>query len=131
MTDVPDDLKYTNTHEWIKVNGLNAQIGITDHAQQELHEVVYVELPEVGRKVDKGEVIAAVESVKARSEIYAPVTGTVARINDRLIDNKEPGRPELLNDDPYGEGWLVEIALSDPAELVGLMSSDDYRRLPK
>lgn len=129
MTDVPEDLKYTKTHEWIRVTGSLAVIGITDFAQEELHEIVYVELPEVGKQVAKGSEFAAVESVKARSEIFAPLSGKVVKVNEVLVEGKDSARPELLNEEPYGKGWLVEIELADPAEAKEMLSPVDYRKL--
>ena len=124
MSNILPDIRYTDDHEYVKVDGKVAQIGITDHAQHELTEIVFVELPSVGKEVSKGEVIANVESVKTVSEVFAPVSGTVKEANDKLVDS-----PELLNNDPYGDGWIVKIEMSDPAEAAGLMSSDDYRKL--
>lgn len=129
MTNIPEDLKYTKTHEWVKLSANNALIGITDFAQEELHEVVFVEVPEIGKEISKGTEMAAVESVKARSEIFAPLSGTVVKVNTSLIEGLEPARPELINEDPYGNGWIVEINLSNPAELDDLLSPSDYRKL--
>lgn len=129
MTEVPDGLRYTKTHEWVRVSGTMVVIGITDFAQEELHEVVYVELPEVGKQVQRGTEFAAVESVKARSEIFSPVSGKVAKINDLLIEGTSPAKPELLNEDPYGQGWLAEMELNDTGEMKELMSPDDYRKM--
>ncbi|HDP96790.1 MAG TPA: glycine cleavage system protein GcvH [Euryarchaeota archaeon] len=128
LSEVPDDLKYVDTHEWIRIKDNIAVIGITDFAQEELHEVVYVELPEAGRSVEKGEEFAAVESVKARSEIYAPISGKIAKVNVELVGNDEPAKPELINEDPYGSGWLVEIEITDPSELEELISAEQYRK---
>ncbi len=122
MSEIPADLKYTKTHEWVRDNGDGTvTVGITDHAQELLGDVVYVELPEVGAKVTIEEACAVVESVKAASDIYAPVSGEVAEVNDLLED--EPG---TINSDPYGEGWLFSIELSDPGELDGLLDADGY-----
>jgi len=129
LTEVPENLKYMKTHEWIKVTGSNVLIGITDFAQEELHEIVYVEIPEIGKNVNKGSEFAAVESVKARSEIFAPVSGTVEKANSALKEGTEPARPELINEDPYGKGWLAEIRLSNPEELNDLLSPEEYRKL--
>lgn len=129
MTEIPGNLKYTKTHEWVKVSGANAVIGITDFAQEELHEIVFVEIPEIGKKVNRGTELAAVESVKARSEIFAPISGTVVKVNSSLVEGAEAAKPELINDDPYGKGWIVELKLTNSAELNDLLSPSDYRKL--
>lgn len=117
----PDDLQYAKTHEWIRIEGGEATIGITDYAQDALGDVVYVELPEVGNEYEAGSNFGAIESVKAASDIYLPVAGTITAVNDAVVNT-----PELLNSDPYGEGWLVKIAV---AEGVGaLMSADAYAK---
>src|SRR5271169_1555131 len=110
--NVPKNLKYAKTHEWVRVEGDIAVVGITDHAQHELTDVVYVEVPAVGARVEAGKQCAVVESVKAASDIYAPVSGDVAAVNEELAN-----APELLNQDPYGKGWMFTITLSDPGEL--------------
>jgi glycine cleavage system H protein len=113
--------RYTKTHEWISVDGKTATIGITDFAQAQLGDVVFLDLPSPGRKLAKGESFGVIESVKAASDLYAPVAGTIASINDRLSAN-----PELVNSDPYGEGWLLKVELS--GELPGdLMSEEQYK----
>jgi glycine cleavage system H protein len=119
--NVPKDLKYTKSHEWVRVEGSSAVVGITEHAQNELTDVVYVELPAVGTRVEAGKQCAVVESVKAASDIYAPVSGDVGAVNEELSS-----APELLNHDPYGKGWMFTIAMSDPGELDELLSADDY-----
>lgn len=124
MSEVPDELRYTKEHEWVRVKGNRAVVGITDHAQTELTDVVYVELPEVGAEFSAGEEFAVVESVKAASEIYAPVTGKVAEVNKGLDD-----RPELVNDSPYEEGWLVVFEVTGKVEGEGLLTAEQYRRL--
>ena len=123
MSNVPADLKYAKSHEWVRVNGDTAVIGITDHAQHELTDVVFVELPGAGRKVKSGEACAVVESVKTASDIYSPVSGEVTEINSALSQN-----PALVNTDPYGEGWFYKIKLSHPAEVNALMSAADYAK---
>jgi glycine cleavage system H protein len=128
LTNVPDNLLYTNTHEWVRLSGSIATIGITDFAQEELHEVVYVELPEAGAEVKRGSQFAAVESVKARSEIFSPVSGKVVKVNSALIEGAVPAKPELVNEEPYAGGWLVEIELSGPADADTLLSPDGYRK---
>jgi glycine cleavage system H protein len=119
--NVPKNLRYAKTHEWVRVEGDIAVVGITDHAQQELTDVVYVETPAVGSRVEAGEECAVVESVKAASDIYAPVSGDVVAVNEELSS-----APELLNQDPYDKGWIFKIKTSDPGELNELLSPDDY-----
>jgi glycine cleavage system H protein len=120
--EFPEDLKYTREHEWVSVDGNVATIGITDHAQSQLGDVVFVELPAVGDRVEKADAFGVVESTKAVSDVYAPVSGEITEVNDDLPDN-----PELLNEDPYGDGWMVKIALGDSTDLDDLMSADEYR----
>jgi glycine cleavage system H protein len=119
----PADLLYTREHEWLSNNGGVATVGITQYAQSELGDIVYVELPKSGTQVVAGEQFGTVESVKAVSELYAPVSGEVIEINTALIDN-----PETINGDPYGAGWLVKIKLADPDEPLGLLSAERYRK---
>jgi glycine cleavage system H protein len=119
--NVPKNLRYTKSHEWVRVDGHTAVVGITDHAQDELTDVVYVELPAVGARLEAGKECAVVESVKAASDIYAPVTGDVAAVNEELAS-----APELLNQDPYGKGWMFTITIGDPSELNELLSPEDY-----
>jgi glycine cleavage system H protein len=116
------DLQYSEDHEWIRVEGEEAVLGISDYAQDQLSDVVYVELPEVGETFDRGEVLAVVESVKTASDVYTPVTCEILAINDALEDS-----PELVNKDPYGEAWFVRVSLSDPAELDDLMDAKGYQ----
>lgn len=120
---IPNDLKYAETHEWVRLQGDQAAVGVTDHAQQELLDVVFVELPQVGRKVKKGEACVVVESVKAASDVYAPVSGEIISVNPDLGKS-----PALVNTDPYGKGWMFEIKLSDPKELDSLLSAEKYRQ---
>ena len=120
---VPADLKYAKSHEWVRVSGDTATVGITDHAQQELTDVVFVELPAVGRQLKAGEACAVVESVKTASDIYSPVSGAVAAVNQTVVDN-----PGLANSDPYGNGWFFRIKLSQPAEANSLLSAADYTK---
>lgn len=122
--NVPDDLKYTETHEWVRVQDGQARIGVTDHAQAELTDVVYVELPKIGAKVEAKAAAAIVESVKAAGDIYAPVTGTVIAVNEELENN-----PALVNTDPHGEGWLFIVTLDKPEELDQLKDAAQYRAL--
>ena len=121
MSDIPTDLKYTSSHEWVSVGGDTAIIGISDHAQEELTELVFIELPDLGRELTAGDPCAVVESVKTASDIYAPVSGKVIETNDTL--DTEPG---TVNDDPYGDGWFFKIRLANPKELDDLLSPDDY-----
>lgn len=118
---VPSDLKYAKSHEWVRLNGDIATIGITDHAQHELTDVVFLELPEVGRKLKAGEACAVVESVKTASDIYAPVSGVVVAVNAKAADS-----PTLVNDQPYGDGWFFQVKLNDAAEAAALLSPADY-----
>jgi glycine cleavage system H protein len=122
-SSVPPDLKYAKSHEWVRLSGDIATIGITDHAQHELTDVVFVELPAVGRKVKAGEACAVVESVKTASDIYSPVSGEVTAANQSLPDN-----PALVNSDPYGNGWFYQVKLSQLAETNSLLSAADYTR---
>ena len=121
---IPSNLRYTKTHEWAKQEGTDVVVGITTHAQEELRDVVYVELPAIGKAVKQGEPVAVVESVKAAFDIYAPLSGTVARVNEALAKS-----PQLVNQDCYGTGWFFAITPSQPSELNALMSSDDYATL--
>jgi len=118
---VPAELLYTKEHEWVRVDGDTATIGITDHAQQELGDVVYVELPEVGRELEAHESFGSVESVKAVSEIFSPVSGSVLKANSQLTDS-----PEEVNGDPYGAGWMIQVKIANPSEIDSLMSAADY-----
>ena|SRR5215831_17180827 len=120
--EFPEDLKYTREHEWVSLQGSVATIGITDHAQHELGDVVFVELPSVGDRIEKSDAFGVVESTKAVSDIYAPVSGEVVEVNDDLPDN-----PELINEDPYGDGWIIKVTLADKADLADLLSADEYR----
>jgi glycine cleavage system H protein len=124
MSIVLPDLKYTKDHEWVKVEKNLARIGITDHAQTELTEIVFVELPASGKDVKAGEVLGNVESVKTVSEVFSPVSGVVKDANGKLVDS-----PELLNKDPYGQGWVAVVEMSDPSELSALMNADEYKKL--
>ena len=120
----PSELKYTKDHEWVKVEGNEALIGITDFAQRELGDIVYVDINSVGSEVAKEEVFGTVEAVKTVSDLFMPVTGTVLEINADLNDN-----PELVNSDPYGKGWMVKVSLADLAEVEDLLSADAYQSL--
>ncbi|MDZ4801435.1 MAG: glycine cleavage system protein GcvH [Bryobacteraceae bacterium] len=118
----PENFRYTKEHEWVLVDGDVGTIGITDHAQHELGDIVFVDLPRVGTTVSQGKTIGSVESVKAVSDIYSPVSGEIVEINTALAD-----APEKLNDEPHGAAWLVKIRLSAPDEIKNLLSVDDYR----
>lgn len=119
--ELPEGIKYSKEHEWVLVEDHVAIIGITEYAQQELGDIVYVELPEIGEKIVKDDPFGAVESVKAVSDIYAPVSGTVIEVNDALPDS-----PETINDDPYGDGWMIKVEMSDKDDLKDLMSAEEY-----
>ena len=122
MSTYPDNFHYTKEHEWVRVEGTAATIGITDHAQHELGDIVYVDLPKVGATLEKGKTLGSVESVKAVSDIYAPVSGEVTDINEALAT-----APEKLNEDPHGDAWLVKIKLKAPDEIKQLLSASDYQ----
>src|ERR1043165_8894544 len=122
MSNVPSDLKYAKSHEWVRVAGDAATVGITDHAQHELTDIVFVELPDVGRKVKAGEACAVVESVKTASDIYSPVSGEVVEVNKAAADD-----PALVNREPFGGGWFYKIKLSAPAELSSLLTPESYK----
>jgi glycine cleavage system H protein len=119
----PEDLHYTKQHEWVRLSGDIGVIGITDYAQKELGDIVYVDLPRVETKIEQGKVMGSVESVKAVSDIYAPISGEVTEINDALA-----AAPEKLNESPHGDGWLIKIRPSAPAEIPGLLSAADYEK---
>ncbi|MXZ02888.1 MAG: glycine cleavage system protein GcvH [Chloroflexi bacterium] len=119
----PDDLKYSSEHEWARVgNGAVVEVGITHYAQDTLGDVVFVELPEIGSRVDQFDKIGEIESVKAVSDLFSPVSGTVTAVNEELEQS-----PELCNSDPYGDGWIMEVKLDDPSELDELMDSETYQ----
>jgi len=122
MSNVPAELKYSKSHEWVKVDGDVATIGITDHAQEELGDVVYVELPNTGRVLGRDDVFGTVESVKAVSELYAPVSGEVIETNESLV-----GSEATVNDNPYADGWMIRVRLRNPADLDHLLDADAYR----
>ena len=120
-SQVPADLKYAKSHEWVRISGDTATVGITDHAQHELTDVVFVELPAVGRVVKAGEACAVVESVKTASDIYSPVSGTITAVNPAVVND-----PSLVNTAPYENGWFYQLKLSQPAEAASLLSPVDY-----
>ena len=121
---IPDDLRYSSDHEWVRLEDGRARVGITDYAQDALGDVVFVDLPEVGATVAAGESISEVESTKSVSDLYAPVAGTIAEVNTDLAD-----APERLNEDPYGEGWIFVVAVDDAASVDGLLDAAAYRAL--
>lgn len=122
--NIPAELKYTKDHEWVRVEGNEAYIGITDFAQGELGDIVYIDITSLGQEVGKEDVFGTVEAVKTVSDLFMPVNGTVSEVNP-LLDSK----PELVNSDPYGDGWMVKITLSDAADADGLLSADEYGAL--
>ena len=117
----PAGLKYTKEHEWVLLEDDIASVGITEYAQEELGDIVYVELPEAGEKITKDDPFGSVESVKAVSDLYAPVSGTVVEVNDSIPDS-----PEIVNEDPYGDGWMIKVEMSDKEELKDLLSPEEY-----
>ena len=122
--NIPENLKYTTDHEWVMIEGERAKVGITDYAQDALGDVVFVDIPELGKRVTVGETVTEVESTKSVSDIYAPLEGLIIEINQELDDS-----PELLNGDPYGEGWIFILQLSETASTENLLSAKDYREL--
>lgn len=125
MSEIPGDLKFLKSHEWVRVEGDGkVTVGISDHAQGLLGDLVYVELPAVGDDVQAGNGVAVVESVKAASDVYAPVSGTITAVNAALVD-----KPETINEDAYGEGWLFVVEIEDPEQLNELLAPDDYAEL--
>ena len=126
MADIPDDLHYSKDHEWVRVDGNVAVVGITDYAQDSLGDVVYVELPKAGDEFAANESFGSVESVKAVSEVFCPVSGEVIGINDSLND-----APEKVNQDPYGEGWMIRVAMSNPGEVDSMLTAAEYEDFTK
>ena len=122
--EIREELKYTESHEWLKVTGKTAIVGITDHAQTELTDIVYVELPEIGKQIAKGDELCVVESVKSVSEIYAPISGKVTKTNKSLED-----APETIKSSPYDDGWLVELEIKDSQEINDLLDAEAYKKL--
>ncbi|MFZ9035460.1 MAG: glycine cleavage system protein GcvH [Francisellaceae bacterium] len=121
MAEIRQDCKYTETHEWVRIEGNIAVIGIDDFAQSQIGELVYVELPEVGEKVSEGDDVCVIESVKSASDVYTPVSGTIIEVNDELVNS-----PALVNESCYDDGWLFKVEMSDVAELDDLLSADEY-----
>jgi glycine cleavage system H protein len=122
--DFPEELRYSREHEWVRLNGDVARVGITDFAQDSLGDVVFVQLPDVGLDVIAGASISEIESTKSVSDIYSPVTGVISTVNDALVD-----QPELVNQEPYGAGWMFEVQCSDPSEVEALLDAAGYRQL--
>jgi glycine cleavage system H protein len=121
---VPEDLRYSSDHEWVGRDGEVVRVGVTDYAQDALGDVVFVQVPTVGAEVSAGDTFGEVESTKSVSDVYAPVSGTVVEVNEALAD-----APQMLNEDPYGEGWICAIRMSDPSQLDGLLDAEAYRKL--
>ncbi|MCL4319999.1 glycine cleavage system protein GcvH [Cuniculiplasma divulgatum] len=121
MSNIPEDLKYTKTHEWVRTNGTEVEIGVTDFAQKQLTDVVYVDLPEVGKEIKSGDTLLTVESVKSAEEVFSPVTGKITAVNKEL-----ESKPELINQEPYNS-WLVKIKLNE--EIKGTLTAEEYRKL--
>lgn len=126
--NILEDLKYTKEHEWIRIEGDHAYIGITDFAQSELGEIVYVEVETIGETIEKDEIFGTIEAVKTTSDLFIPVTGKVVEFNSKL-DESGDDQPDLVNSDPYGEGWIVKIEIVDSSQLEGLMDSNAYKEL--
>lgn len=124
MAQIPEDLRFTESHEWVRVEGTLATVGITHHAQEQLGDVVFVELPEIDDEIAKGGELGSVESTKAVSDVFSPVSGRVTAVNEALADT-----PETINSDPYGDGWLVKLDLSDVGEIDDLLSPAAYEKL--
>jgi len=120
--NIPDDLRYTKEHEWVRIEGNTVTIGITDHAQEQLGDIVYAELPSEGEEISKDEALGSIESVKAVSDCYCPVSGKVIEINNLLSES-----PETINEDPYGEGWIVKLEMSNTSDLEGLLNDATYK----
>jgi glycine cleavage system H protein len=121
---IPADLKYTEDHEWVRIEGNTAVVGITDYAQNELGDVVFIEIETEGEELEQGDTFGTVEAVKTVSDLFMPVGGTVAGVNEALADD-----PELVNKDPYGKGWMIKITMSDESEIDNLLSADDYKKM--
>jgi glycine cleavage system H protein len=122
----PSDLKYSKEHEWVRIEGDVAVVGVTDFAQKQLTDIVFVELPEKGKKVEKGKAMAVIESVKSVSDVFSPVTGEVVEANEELSNNHD-----IINKDPYGNGWIAKVKINDKGELDSLMSSQEYEKIAK
>ena len=122
--NIPQSLKYTKEHEWVREDGGTVTVGITDHAQGELGDIIFVEFPEIGQKIERDEPFGTIEAVKTVADLFAPISGTVIEINETLDDS-----PESVNQDPYGDGWMVKVSVSEAGELDNLMSADQYQEM--
>ncbi len=122
--NIPQSLKYTKEHEWVREDGDTVTVGITDHAQGELGDIIFVEFPEIGQKIERDEPFGTIEAVKTVADLFAPISGTVTEINETLDDS-----PESVNQDPYGDGWMVKVSVSEAGELDNLMSADQYQEM--
>jgi glycine cleavage system H protein len=120
----PENLKYSKDHEWVKLEGNIATVGISFYAQEELGDIVYVDLPEIGKTVKQNDVLAVIESVKSASDVYSPISGKVIEVNEKLKE-----KPEIINEDPYNEGWIAKLEISNPNELDTLMNAEEYKKL--
>jgi glycine cleavage system H protein len=120
----PENLKYSKDHEWVKLEGNIATVGISFYAQEELGDIVYVDLPEIGKTVKQNDVLAVIESVKSASDVYSPISGKVIEVNEKLKE-----KPEIINEDPYQEGWIAKLEISNPNELDTLMNAEEYKKL--
>jgi glycine cleavage system H protein len=120
----PENLKYSKDHEWVKLEGNIATVGISFYAQEELGDIVYVDLPEIGKTVKQNDVLAVIESVKSASDVYSPISGKVIEVNEKLKE-----KPEIINEDPYHEGWIAKLEISNPNELDTLMNAEEYKKL--
>ncbi len=126
---VPENLKYSADHEWVKIDGLKAFIGITHHAQSQLGDIVFVEVPEIGRELEKGEVFGVVESVKTVSDLYSPLSGKVVERNPLLVESGENFQPEIVNSSPYDDGWMIAVEVSDESAYEGLLDHAAYQEI--
>lgn len=126
---IPEDLKYSKDHEWVRIDGLKATVGITHHAQDQLGDIVFVEVPEVGRDLTQGETFGVVESVKTVSDLFAPVAGTVVKQNETLVESNDDFQPEIINSSPYDEGWMIVLEVADASAFDDLMSHTEYQAL--
>lgn len=122
MANIPEDLRYSEEHEWLRLTGDQVTIGITDHAQSQMGDIVFIELPEVGDEITRGEAFGTLESTKAVSELFAPISGKIVEINETLID-----APEAINEDPYGDGWMLRVEPADPSDLDDMLSPEGYQ----
>ncbi|MCA9775086.1 MAG: glycine cleavage system protein GcvH [Candidatus Eremiobacteraeota bacterium] len=126
---IPEDLKYTEDHEWVRIDGLKATVGITHHAQDQLGDIVFVEVPDVGAELEKGDTFGVVESVKTVSDLYAPISGKVVEHNEKLVESSDSFEPEIVNSSPYGDGWMIVIEVADESALEGLLDHNAYKAL--